>query len=82
MQLQTDGGVLDRCEWTRDGQILTVSCDSGVVFNFLASLPVLTATHGTRCAPQLLVRSFVSLGPIFLRLQIYVPYLPPRAFNI
>lgn len=48
MQLQTDGGVLDRCEWTRDGQILTVSCDSGVVFNFLASLPVLTATHGTR----------------------------------
>ena len=47
MMLQTDG-VLQHLQWTRDGQILTVSSNTGSVYNFLASLPVLAATHGTR----------------------------------
>ena len=47
-QIPTNGASLDNIEWTGDGQILTVCSDAGVVYNFLASLPVLAATHGSR----------------------------------
>ena len=46
--LKTDGGQLQHLQWTRDGQILTVASSTGCVYNFLASLPVLASTHGTR----------------------------------
>ena len=46
--IPTNGGSLDKIEWTSDGQILTVSSDSGCVYNFLASLPVLAEACGTR----------------------------------
>ena len=47
-KIATNGASLDSIEWTSDGQILTVCSDAGVVYNFLASLPVLAATHGSR----------------------------------
>ena len=48
LQVATNGANLEHIEWTADGQILTLASDGGVVYNFLASLPVLAATHGAR----------------------------------
>lgn len=48
IEVHTSGASLQSMAWTTDGQILTVASDAGVVYNFLASLPVLAATHGSR----------------------------------
>lgn len=48
MVLDDDGGSLNGLQWTKDGQILTVTSSSGTIYNFLASLPLLAATHGTK----------------------------------
>ena len=66
MTLDDGGGNLEQLQWTKDGQILTVSSDGGAVYNFLASLPVLAATHATKygCLTSLLELSiFESLEP-------------------
>ena len=39
------GAVLDRVEWTNDGQVLSVSTQGGEVHTFLASLPVINAAY-------------------------------------
>lgn len=46
--LDYDAGQLEHMAWTADGQILTVSSDSGCVYNFLACLPVLAEAYGTK----------------------------------
>ncbi|KAL1529596.1 hypothetical protein AB1Y20_000539 [Prymnesium parvum] len=48
MVLDSEAGTLEQIDWTTDGQILTVASDSGCVYNFLASLPVLAEASGTR----------------------------------
>ena len=48
IELPPDAGAIERIEWTGDGQILSVSSESGVVFSFLASLPILSAAHGSK----------------------------------
>jgi len=45
--VQEERGNLRQMDWTADGQVLTVASDTGVVYNYLASLPVLAEAHGT-----------------------------------
>ena len=42
-----DEGDVDSMAWTNDGQILTVSTTGGYVFNYLTSIPQLSAAHGS-----------------------------------
>jgi len=42
-------GPIQRLAWTNDGQILTVSTQSGVLYNFLARMPTIHDSHNTRC---------------------------------
>mmetsp|Transcript_37661 Transcript_37661/g.118764 ORF Transcript_37661/g.118764 Transcript_37661/m.118764 type:complete len:1376 (+) Transcript_37661:207-4334(+) len=42
------GVVLDRVEWTTDGQVLSASTANGEVHTFLASLPVINAAYEQR----------------------------------
>ena len=46
LTLPAEAGHIDRIEWT--GLLLSVSTEAGIIFNFLASLPILSATHGSR----------------------------------
>ena len=48
LTVNTGGASLSKLEWTADGQILTIASDGGVVYNYLASLPVLAATNGSK----------------------------------
>ncbi|CAM9775633.1 unnamed protein product, partial [Discosporangium mesarthrocarpum] len=41
-------GKIDTLSWSPDGQILTVSNDAGSVFNFLAHIPAVHASCGSR----------------------------------
>ncbi|WP_421021999.1 hypothetical protein, partial [Klebsiella pneumoniae] len=43
-------------EWTKDGQILTVSTSTGMVMNFLMSIPSLSAFHSGKIAYLSLLR--------------------------
>jgi WD repeat-containing protein 19 len=48
--LEKESGVIKHMQWTKDGQILTVSTTSGIVYNFLARMPTLHSCSGTRMA--------------------------------
>ncbi len=52
-----DQGTPTSVEWTRDGQILTVATDAGYVFNYLTSIPVLSAASGVLFAHLRSLRS-------------------------
>ena len=41
-------GPIDKLAWTSDGQILTASTRTGVLYNFLARMPTIHDTHDTR----------------------------------
>jgi len=41
-------GDPERMEWTKDGQILSVATNGGYVFNFLMSIPVLSAHYQSK----------------------------------
>lgn len=43
-------GPIDKLAWTSDGQILTASTRTGVLYNFLARMPTIHDTHDTRVA--------------------------------
>ena len=43
-------GPITKLAWTNDGQILTASTESGVLYNFLARMPTIHDSHNTRVA--------------------------------
>ena len=46
VRFNQDEGDVDSMAWTADGQILTVSTTGGYVFNYLTSIPQLSAAYG------------------------------------
>ena len=50
VRFNQDEGDVDAMAWTADGQILTVSTTGGYVFNYLTSIPQLSAAHGHHMA--------------------------------
>lgn len=48
IELEDDRGMLDRMDWSDDGQLLTISTQMGIVYTYLTKLPVLGASCGTR----------------------------------
>lgn len=47
--IELDGGFrVDRLGWTRDGQVLSVSSERGQLHSFLAALPVVSDTNGSK----------------------------------
>jgi WD repeat-containing protein 19 len=48
IELDDDRGLLDRMDWSDDGQLLTISTQVGIVYTYLTKLPVLGASCGTR----------------------------------
>ena len=47
-EFNREEGDAEHMEWTKDGQILSVSTNGGYVFNFLMSIPVLSAHHASK----------------------------------
>lgn len=47
-EFNREEGDAEHMEWTKDGQILSVSTNGGYVFNFLMSIPVLSAHWQTK----------------------------------
>lgn len=47
-EFNREEGDPERMEWTKDGQILSVATSGGYVFNFLMSIPVLSAHYQTK----------------------------------
>eukprot|EP00039_Didymoeca_costata_P030876 m.31858 g.31858 ORF g.31858 m.31858 type:complete len:1357 (-) comp8355_c0_seq1:4546-8616(-) len=48
IKLEDDRGMLDQLQWSDDGQLLTVSTQSGAVYTYLTKLPAIGSTYGTR----------------------------------
>lgn len=51
-----DEGEPDKIQWTRDGQILTVSTTGGFVFNYLMSMPTIAGYNNNKIAYLSLLR--------------------------
>jgi WD repeat-containing protein 19 len=50
VSMEQDEARISKLGWSPDGQILTVASRSGVVYNFLANLPALHASYGSKLA--------------------------------
>ena len=46
--LEDDRGMLDQLQWSDDGQLLSISTQSGAVYTYLTRLPLLGAANGQR----------------------------------
>ena len=49
-KISSEFGKITKMDWTKDGQILTVATDAGVVLNFLARMPTVHDACDTRVA--------------------------------
>eukprot|EP01135_Chromosphaera_perkinsii_P002400 Nk52_evm6s223 gene=Nk52_evmTU6s223 len=50
LNLNADRGLLDKMQWTEDGQFLAVSTKTGSIYTFLANLPVLGCSQESTVA--------------------------------